>query len=450
MDSKNHQTKEKELSAVIVSLANIYKPIEYLLEISDNPKTKEYVNYIESLFNKSIVSFGLVIPWLKNNARRSQSEIIEQFCELIYRDINEIAKRTNSDIVYQFIDSGGFQALTGKLTSDIVEDYIDLYHKAVEQLVKEFHGKTINGKKVDIRCFTLDIPPCTKSNIENGITIEQSLKYTFDSYLETEKRLYNVKDNIIVVFHIGFEAIAKTFYEIFEQAPRLLDFPNWSTSTMRKYANSINNTISYVTVAYAYLKSLGIESKIKHFHYLGVSAPKFVLPLFYLSKIVNWPFVTYDSSSQTLSTVRGIVRLCLDGKRYRFDLKSDLSQYGNTIRKRLLEIGLDINLFTDTNRITKEAMQAIYAFGFEALMRDEYELDLISDEIVNCHKKNDRLCLLKVLGKYSDLLNTDSLDYNVLSDLLEIRKLTKQKSIDKDFVLKLIKEHLEPLPATSV
>jgi len=453
--SKAMLDSSKELRAVTVHLSQIYKSAEEIIAAAkDKQKAEQYVQSVITRFNKSLISFGTVIPSLRNK-KKTIADIVDSFIEKAEEEVEAIANNTGLDTIYLFVDSGGYQALTGKLTKSILDDYIDAYHTMASKLTKHFKNRKIRNKTVHVRVFTLDIPPCTKQHVDDAVDLNTSLKATQDSYFETERKLYEIKDSIIVVFHIGFTSIAKTFYNLFEQARRLLEFPNWSTSTMRKYANAITSAASYVTIAYMFLKSLGITD-VKHFHYLGVSAPKFTLPLFYVSKYANWSHITYDSTSQTLSAANGTARLVVDGRKLQFNLKTDLSTYGKFLRKKLDSIGLELDIHNNKGRLTREAIHTTLLTSLEAQIVDEFETDQIAEALYRCAEydgtrrvKVSRICLMKALSKHSSLLQNMNLDYNVLSDIALLCKYINAKSIEPDEVLSAIKKHLEPLPATT-
>lgn len=446
---------DREPKAVIVNLPQVYKSAEDILSVAeDKRKAEEYIQSVVTRFNKSLTSFGNIISSLKSK-KKIVTDIVDSFIEKAEEELNRIANTTVLDTIYLFIDSGGYQALTGKLTKDILDDYIDAYHMMALKLAKHFRNKKIKNKTVNVRIFTLDIPPCTKPNIDNAVDLDTSLRATQDSYFETERKLYEVKDSIIVVFHIGFTSIAKTFYDIFEQAPRLLEFPNWSTSTMRKYANAITSATSYTTIAYMFLKSLSVTN-IKHFHYLGVSAPKFILPLFYVSKYANWPYITYDSTSQTLSATNGVARLIIDNKRLQFNLKTDLPTYSRFLKKKLDNIGLKLDTHNSEGRLTREIIHIMFLMSLEMQLIDEFDIEQIAEALYHCAKYNNagkmeisRICLMKALSKHNSLIQSINLDYNILSDITLLCKYINTESIESEDVLSAIKKHLEPLPATT-
>jgi len=435
-----------DLSFVVVELSNISRYIHILYEQTDKNLFEQFLNNIR-VFNKTLWSFGHVT----SSINKSINDVFNNAIKQITKELDEVDQFTNSDYIELYIDSGGFQALTGRLKKSVLYKYIDTYHEAIKYIVDYFKTyKTKSGKKVYVKMFSLDIPPCTKNCDSDSVDVETALNATKDSYKQLAQ-LTDYKDNIIVVFHVGFKDIAKLFYDIFESNPELLSFPNWSTSTMRKYAN-VNNC-TYIGVAYAYLKSLNI-TKPNQFHFLGVSSPKFAFPLFYWSMLYGYAhntniIATYDSATYSAAMSRGLARFILNNKRYNFDLKTDLSKYKSVLSKKLEQIGFTkLNLFSNDTRLTREIVRILFLLWLEAVLYDELDMKQLAYEIFEEVKDGKLLMsnLMRITGKNSTLIKIMSLDYSLLHDLQFALDIVKRDTISENQVLDLIGRYIEPLP----
>jgi len=432
-----------DIAMVIVRLPQVLQQLSSVLESMNMDNT--VVPYL----NKTLLSFGEVIPALKRG--QSLDQIVSDFVQMADEEVQQILVNLKTDHLELYIDSGGYQALTGRLTKDIADRFIDAYHQMIPKLVEHFRQKY--GNKVQVKAFTLDIPPAADQSKPNVVDIPTSLTLTKHSYQETAQTLYVYRDNIIVVVHIGFRAIAQTFYDILDENPRLLEFTAWSTSTMRKYANSAQGTYSYIAILYAFLRSLGLDkTTVQHIHFLGVSAPKFVLPLMYLQQISGITKATYDSTSLIMGAIRGTVTMwCKStGSRTKIDLKENFIPA--IFERKLKELGLeDLTIRNDDDgRLTRETLKLLIYLSLETQIQDELIAKELAKQIAQCVQSSGSisLCLLKVLGS-NPIFRQIPLDYNVNADVQLLRKLVNSQIVEREYVLKLIERHLEPLPMVS-
>ena len=291
---------------VVTGPDSIDKLKECLVELYGNDLGHElYENYQHYLPVRFLYSFG----------GKLTKKIDSKYKTNVSKSIDEIYNKLNAHNILM-IDSGGFQSLTGRLNNDNVDDYIDQYNTWLKE--------NLGADRNNLLAVSLDVPPCTKDNVANGITPEQSSEYTGICYQRHTELSDEQLKHLYIVWHITTPFLAQEFKRFIVDETNLIQRgTRWSASPTRRYGykGSIVNigaegyTIFGINVAIVLsgynTVNRPINSETLHaFHALGTASLNNVITTCfmeqYFRRILNIPsFVyTYDSSS-TISLVSG-------------------------------------------------------------------------------------------------------------------------------------------------
>lgn len=222
------------------------------------------------------------------------------------------------------VDSGGFQASTGKINENETELLIELYH---EFLVKH----------IDVydRAFILDIPPGPGCKIFDNF--DQVYDYNNKTYNLAKNLPQKAKDKIIYIHHFRTPKLWEIYTDILNQPGMFESFKSYGTGGI--VANMSGDTMPYIIYVLPLIpilkKTIEAGRKELSFHILGGATYRDVFFYEIFQKIVKEEHdvdltMSYDSSGPFKGLLRGrTMHLLHEDIVYKTDMRS------HAIRNRL-------------------------------------------------------------------------------------------------------------------
>lgn len=287
-----------DLNGYVASGVQTY--ISYLDRIKreeNEEVTRAFQDLMNKIIKKYLFTFGI------NLSKNLKSFKVEKYKKHVSKTIDkilEVQQICMPDAV-KFLDSGGFQVISGFLDPKFALDYKDAYYSYLQE----------NVDKYDV-AFCLDYPP---SNIAIN-SFEEIERLNDISYHELLTLPKEVQEKISVVYHFEDPKTNEYWYDLLFKKDKLfykLNTNKWSVGGMVGFKKSDlqNPYIIY---------GLGLYNLVRHqrlkginkldFHVLGVSVYTQLLFMELIKKHLKEKYdfelnITYDSASSISKVNKG-------------------------------------------------------------------------------------------------------------------------------------------------
>jgi|BioPla2DNA2_1021312.scaffolds.fasta_scaffold04952_10 hypothetical protein len=243
--------------------------------------------FLDNSINRYLYSFGTGLSYkTRKMSPKHSSRIASQIKKITSR---QFLKNTKL-----YIDSGGFQVAMGAVETKDMPNFIDTYHKFVEDNHNMFSY-----------AFSLDLPPGPSSAAEIFESYDQIEELNRLSYRETCQFPQNIKDKMIYIHHFRTPSLYDTWSKFLWEENLADGFKNFATGGLvANLATDMTIPVILYTIPLSEILKYAIEKGFREFNFHVLGGANFIdvfyhkLFSYHIKRVHNVKVnITYDSSA---------------------------------------------------------------------------------------------------------------------------------------------------------
>jgi len=302
----------------------------------------------------------------------------------IYKQVDKIFKNFNTGEEL-YLDSGGFQVLTGHISANRMREFTDVYHF----ILKQFSDNISKKAKI----FSLDI-------LNKDFTEEQIHKfndYSINCSIKLLEEKPELKDSQLFVIQSRFPRTLEIWKELIDKHDVFNHYTRYSFGGLvglKKESNAkFNHFVPMTYWTFANAKRKGLEKNIKQIHMLGQSSRLAIITATIMEAVLDFE-ITMDSSEilrfSPIEAKLPLIHLDEDNEYRMAKTKDDLAQMLTNSHKDKIEgycIDTQLKILKETGKVSNPDFVEVVCQGIDSTVKFskwflEQNLDMIKDRTI--------------------------------------------------------------------